>query len=432
MSSLNAKLKTLPVTTHEGAIAKRISPYQQLRRSVLSTLLWENQFYEDGQEISQRILSLCEQVSKDELATLALEARGKFNLRHVPLLLLCGLIKKGGQGVADTIAATIQRADEMAELMAIYQSLGNNKMAKQLQKGLAKAFVKFGGYQLAKYNRDGAWKLRDVLFMSHARPRNEEQDKLWKELIDGKLSPPDTWEVELSAGKNKKETFTRLINEDKLGYLALLRNLRNMEQAGVDRDIILKALKEGNAERVLPFRFVAAARHAPQFEKALDQKLIASCKERNKLDGTTLVLVDVSGSMEYPLSGKSDLKRVDAAATLASMIDGDVRVFSFSEHCKEVPHRLGMAGVDTIIKSQPHSSTMLGIALKTIQTINHDRIIVITDEQSSDRIPDPVAKKAYMINVDSYKNGVGYGKWTHIDGFSEAVLTYIKEVEKEG
>lgn len=429
MSSLNTKLKTAPITTHEGAVAKRITPYQELRRSVLACFLWENQFYENGQSIAERILNLCDKVMFEDLADLALEARNDFKLRHVPLLLLCGLIKRGGSDVSDVIAAVIQRPDEMGELLSIYQSLGNKKIAKQLQKGLAKAFIKFDAYQLAKYNRDGAWRLRDVLFISHARARNEEQDKLWKDLIDGKLAPPDTWEVALSGGADKKETFTRLIEENKLGYLALLRNLRNMEQAGVDRGLVIKALEAGNADRVLPFRFVAAARHAPQYEKVLDQKLIASCKGRNKLDGTTLVLVDVSGSMTSPLSQKSDLNRMDAACTLASMLDGDIRVFSFSSMCKEVPHRMGMAGVEAIRGSQPNSSTRLGEALRDTQRLKHDRIIVITDEQSSSRVPDPVVDKAYMINVASYKNGVGYGKWTHIDGFSESVLQYIKEVE---
>jgi hypothetical protein len=54
---------------------------------------------------------------------------------------------------------------------------------------------------------------------------------------------------------------------------------------------------------------------------------------------------------------------------------------------------------------------------------------VITDEQSHDAVPDPVAPLAYMINVASYRNGVGYGRWVHIDGFSEQVLRFIAEYE---
>ena len=428
MSSLNAKLKT-PVVNHAGGPSRRFTPYHELRRAVLSCLLWENQFYESGKSIAERILDLSDKVTHEELSSLAIEARTTFKLRHAPLLLLCALCKRGGPGVADTINAVVQRADELCELMAIYQSLGNKKISKQLQKGLAMAFTKFDAYQLAKYNRDGAWKLRDVLFISHARPKNDQQKNTWEKLINGTLESSDTWEVELSAGKDKKATFTRLILEGKLGYLALLRNLRNMEQAGVDRRIVQKALQEGDASRVLPFRFVAAARHAPQHEPILDKKLIAACKGNNNFKGRTIVLVDVSGSMDAQLSAKSDITRMDAACTLASVIDGDVRVFSFSERTVEVPHRLGMAGVDAIRKSQRHSSTRLGEAVRHANAIPHDRLIVITDEQAQGSVPDPVAKNAYLINVASYQTGINYGRWIGISGFSEGIIQYIKEFE---
>ena len=98
----------------------------------------------------------------------------------------------------------------------------------------------------------------------------------------------------------------------------------------------------------------------------------------------------------------------------------------------EIPPRRGMAGVDAVINSQPHGGTYLGAAVAAANKLKHDRLIVITDEQSHDRVPDPVANKAYMINVASNQNGVGYGKWTHIDGFSEAVIKFIVESERDG
>lgn len=143
------------------------------------------------------------------------------------------------------------------------------------------------------------------------------------------------------------------------------------------------------------------------------------------------MLVDVSGSMDTQLSARSDLKRIDAAAALASVVHGDLRVFSFSDRLVEVPPRRGMAGVDAVIRSQPHGSTYLGQAVTMLNREPHDRLIVITDEQSHDRVSDPAAKLAYMINVASAKNGVGYGKWTHIDGFSESVIRYIHESEND-
>jgi hypothetical protein len=395
--------------------------------------LWEKEFYEDGKSIAQRISEQAAKVDRATLSALAIEARKVHNLRHVPLLLLCELAKKGGSGVADTIAEVISRADELTELLAVYWRNGKCPISKQMKLGLAKAFLKFDEYQLAKYNRDGAIKLRDVLFLCHAKPLNKEQADLFLRLTNNTLATPDTWEVALSGGADKKQAFTRLLQEGKLGYMALLRNLRNMEQVGVDRDLVKDALlSRKGAQRVLPFRFTAAARACPAYEAALDKAMMFSIEALPKLDGTTIVLVDVSGSMDAKLSVKSDLTRADAAATLASIINADdLRVFSFSERTVEVPARKGMAGVEAILKSQRHYSTNLREALDYVNTLKHNRLIVITDEQASSRIPAPVCKNAYMINVASARNGVGYGKdWVHIDGFSENVLKFVHEMEK--
>lgn len=448
MSSLNTKAVSEKKYTHEGAVAVlHMTPEQQLRRSVMSCLLWESEFYEDGQSIADRIVTTAHKCDPDFVGNLAVEVRSKGNLRHVPLLLLSSLLNhplkhKAEIPICNHINATIQRADELTELLSVYWRNGKRPLAAQLKKGLARAFTKFNAYSLAKYNRDNQIKLRDVLFLCHAKPKDTEQAEVWKRLVDGTLASPDTWEVELSAGKDKKETFERLIKEGKLGYLALLRNLRNMMQAGCDIPLVSKAILErkNGAERILPFRYVAAARVVPMLEPTIDQALLASISELPKLLGTTVVLVDVSGSMDHPLSGKSDLTRLDAAAALASIINGNCRVFTFSSKCLEVPPRRGMAGVDVIRKSQPHSSTFLGEAVEQVnrEVNSYDRLIVITDEQSHDKIQSPKFNirtghdaKGYMINVASYQNGVGYKDtgYCHIDGFSERVLSFIHEYE---
>jgi 60 kDa SS-A/Ro ribonucleoprotein len=104
-------------------------------------------------------------------------------------------------------------------------------------------------------------------------------------------------------------------------------------------------------------------------------------------------------------------------------------VFTFSDRLVEVPPRRGMSGVAAVINSQPHGSTRLGEAVRALPA--HDRLIVVTDEQSHDSVPNPAAR-GYMINVASAKNGVGYGAWTHLDGFSENVLRFIHETESWG
>lgn len=430
--------------THEGARAARINADQALRRSIMSCLLYENEFYEDGVIIADRIGDLVKQVSTVSVAEMAVEAREKMHLRHVPLLLMTHLarVATGMSLVSETLPKVIQRADELAEFLAIYAKVNGvtpdkikPKLSNQVRKGLAAAFGKFSEYALQKYNRDGAIKLRDVLFLCHAKPRDDEQAALWQRLIDGKLAIPDTWETQLSAGKDKRETFTRLISEGKLGYLALLRNLRNMEQAGVDRKLVNDAIlaRRNGADKVLPFRFVAAARAAVSFEPVLDQALLATINDLKPMDGMTAILVDVSGSMDNKLSARSDLTRKDAAAALASIWPGDRRVFSFANDLIEVPARIGMAGIDAIQQSQSGGTRLFSAIDEVNRTVRYDRIVVITDEQAFQEYgrgcPDPIGK-GYMINVASLKNGVGYGRWVHIDGFSEHVLRWIAEYER--
>ncbi|MDQ0462565.1 hypothetical protein QO010_000313 [Caulobacter ginsengisoli] len=419
--------------TYEGAPAVVLTAEQALRRSVLSCLLWETEFYEGGVTIADRIESLAGEVEVQVLADLAVEARERFKLRHAPLILLVALSRrKAGALTAQTIERVIQRADELSEFLVLYWRGGKRPLAKQVKLGLGRALAKFDAYQLAKYDREGPVRLRDVLFLTHPKPKDEAQAALWKQLAERGLPSPDTWEVALSGGADKKATFERLLAENRLGYLALLRNLRNMDQAGVDPEAVKAAiLARRGAERVLPFRYVAAARAAPRFEPWLDQALTETVLESPVPDGRTIVLVDVSGSMDWQLSQRSDLKRIDAAAALASIVPGDVRVFTFSNGVVEVPPRRGMAGVDAVIRSQPHGGTELGKAVAHVNRLPHERLIVVTDEQSSDPVPDPVAARAYMINVASAKNGVGYGRWTHIDGFSESVLRFIAEHEAQ-
>jgi 60 kDa SS-A/Ro ribonucleoprotein len=444
MARLNTLNLNFDPRTHEGAPARHISPELQLRRSVLACLLWEKQFYEDGVEIAGRITELVPKVASEKVAALAVEARAQMKLRHAPLLLVREMARhRTHRGlVADTLASVIQRADELAEFVAIYWKDGRIPLSGQVKKGLAAAFPKFDEYALAKYDRGGPVKLRDVLFLSHAKPRDAAQAGVWKKLIWGRLNPPDTWEVALSSGADKREAWQRLLAENRLGAMALLRNLRNMREASVAEDLVLSALRSMNAARVLPFRFLAAARYAPRWEETLEEAMLKCVAGQEKLAGKTVVLVDVSGSMTASLSRRSEMQRTDAAYGLAVLlreIGEKVSVFSFSDDLVEVPARRGFALRDAIDASQRHNSTQLGKAVESLnRKETYDRLVVITDEQAHDSVPGPCQwrdglsrpSKGYVINVASYKNGVGYGKWTHIDGWSESVVEYIRTLEQ--
>src|SRR5919206_1080510 len=190
MARLN--LFNLGPRTHEGVRARTLSPELQLRRSVLACLLWEDQFYEDGVEIAGRIAELVPKVASEEVAALAVEAREKMKLRHAPLLLVREMARHATHRgfVAETLERVIQRADELSEFVAIYWKDGRVPLSAQVKKGLAAAFPKFDEYALAKYDRGGPIKLRDVLFLTHAKPRDDVQAEVWKRLIAGELTAP--------------------------------------------------------------------------------------------------------------------------------------------------------------------------------------------------------------------------------------------------
>lgn len=440
MAKMNVWKRLFPVRTHEGAVAEKVDARSELRRTVLTCLLWEDTFYEKGSDIAKRMAALAAENKPEVVAALAREARDKMQLRHAPLFLVRELARQKGAGtlVAETLEHVIQRADELGEFVALYWKEQKQPLSAGVKRGLARAFPKFDAYQLAKYDRESVVKLRDVLFLCHAKPKDEAQATLWKKLVENTLESPDTWEVALSVGKDKRENFERLLREGKLGGLAVLRNLRLMLASGVDPKLIRERLDKG-AARALPFRFLTAARYAPKLEDALEQAMLKGIAGLEKLAGSTGLVVDVSGSMNCGLSKKGETTRMDAAAGLAILLREkaeDFAIATFSDACIELPPRRGFALRDVIAGSQAHSGTYLKRALTELRDKPAwralDRLIVITDEQSHDGILPGWTPRAYVVNVAPYQHGISYGNgWTHIDGWSERVIDYIAAVEAE-
>lgn len=485
MSKLNKPAKSQPVFNHEGARVQSISPYLQLKRTVLATMLWESGFYESGEEIAARISNLVPQVAPEKVASLAIQARNDQHLRHVPLFVAREMARhdKHKGLVSSVLDEIIQRPDELTEFLSIYWKTNGGKktLSAQVKKGLARAFGKFNEYSLAKYNQQNEVKLRDVLFLTHAKPSDisgagkkapelvkktgnqvtysrgevrRHAKSVFTKLINDTLQTPDTWEVAISACKNEQEKcieWTRLITEGKLGGLAFLRNLRNMEQCGVSRDVIRKAFTSVNFSRVLPFRFISAAKYAPHFEPELEQAMFRGCADLPKLKGKTALIIDTSPSMfGAPVSVKSEINRFEAAAALSMLVREvceEVSIFAFNQQSYSIPPRRGFALRDALAKTQ-NGWSCGGLAVEQANKEGYDRIIVLTDGEwhvmcaagthsytsgctgkAQDVSPAPLTDKAYMINVANTQYGVGYGKWTSIDGWSESVIDYIREFE---
>ena len=291
------------------------------------------------------------------VAKLAIYSREQMYLRSIPLVLVAELAKvhSGDDLISRLTERVIQRADEITELLAYYQYANGrwetkklNRLSKQIQKGIAAAFNKFDAYQFAKYNRKTNITFKDALFLTHPKAKDEAQQLLFNNIIAGNLEAPYTWEVELSTlGQQKFNTdksrmkairakWEELIASGRLGYMAMMRNLRNILQAGVNKKTIqfvanrLANKEEVRKSRQLPFRYLAAFRELEKLQmdgvsvilNALETAIQHSAKNISGFGWDTRVLLaaDVSGSMMQPVSQRSKIRCYDVGLVLSMLM----------------------------------------------------------------------------------------------------------------
>jgi hypothetical protein len=369
------KRKLQQTTNHEGARAYTITPEAELYAAVVTSSLSDG-FYEGSGERVARIRELIGRVDAAFVAKLAIYTRTSMHMRSIPLVLAVELAKStSGNGlVAKTVRGTVKRADEITELLAYYQAANMregvkklNKLSKQIQKGLADAFNGFDEYQFAKYNKDTAVRLRDALFLVHPRAKDEGQQALFNKIANNTLAVPYTWETELSAaGKAARaqgiekttamrQAWEQMIDSNRLGYMATLRNLRNMLQAGVSAQHMVKVCnylsdhKAVAGSKQLPFRFLSAYREIQWIPGtntqmclyALEQAIGHSAANLSGFGRRSSVLIacDVSGSMQQAVSAGSSVQLFDIGLVLGMLLQSKcARVVTgiFGTYWKEV------------------------------------------------------------------------------------------------
>lgn len=385
--------KVKETVNHEGAKAFVLTPQLELYTAVATAGL-SDQFYETASEKMQRIRELIAKNDAAFVAKLAVYVREQMHLRSIPLVLAVELAKlqSGNAVVGQLTNRVVQRADEITELLAYYAMANQrtdvkklNKLSKQLQKGLAAAFNKFDEYQFAKYNRDAAVKLKDALFLVHPKAKDEAQQALFNKIVNNELQVPYTWETELSAlGQLKYDTaelkaaavkakWEELIMSGKVGYMAMLRNLRNILQAEVSKEALNKVCEFiGNEKAVanskqLPFRFLAAYRELKEVDNgrvskvldALEQAVLYSAANIAGFDEDTSVVIaaDVSGSMQKAISAKSKVLYYDIGLMLAMLLKnrcGNAVTGMFGDTWKviNVPNKNILANVQEFYKRE--------------------------------------------------------------------------------
>lgn len=452
------------IAGQETKTAGKYTDYELLRRVTLSNLLHESNYYQTSDTIMKQIEDLVKIVSPEKVIDLAIECRFQQTLRHTPLWLVL-LVSEYHKGypVSEAIAKIANRPDMLMDLLGMIKfrkgikatgkKLNLLKGLKGIKKGMAKAFNNYNDYQIAKYKKSNMeFSLIDVVNLVHPKPIQKNEKSL-KELVENKLVAADTWEVSLTKGKDKKETFERLINEGKLGALATLRNLRNMKECQMSRAMIKKAISQVKSQMLTPLNFLAAQRVANEYTEDINEAMKRSFVDY-KIPGTTILAIDVSGSMGSVTSKMSDFDRLDLALSMAALgsyvFEDLILVFTAgSDGSKIGTHMvynnskgLGIFNDINAIRREVGQGGIFTAQLcewlkEKGYAKDADRLVVISDSQDVDvaygskKKPDTSPyNHSYIIDISTNTHGIKTGVWTaEINGMSDRLFRYIVALE---
>lgn len=319
MARFNTKTTGTKTTNLAGGVGYAQSPEMELV-SILLTSFVKDQYYRDADMTMNRLKELISKVDPKFAAQAAIFTRHEFGMRSISHVLAGELVKyASGQPWARSFYDKIvRRPDDMLEITSYYFGAGNKRLSSAMQFGFRKAIEKFDEYQLAKYrgeNRDVS--LVDMVRLVRPASTSPNINAIGK-LINGELKSTETWEAKLTtAGQTaetveekqelKKEAWTELVMSRKIGYFALLRNLRNiMNQAPDVIDVACELLvnpKLIKTSLVLPFRYLTAINEIDT-SSAIGRKVVAAIHKAFEISldnipdlPNTLVVVDNSGSM---------------------------------------------------------------------------------------------------------------------------------------
>lgn len=443
MSKFNATA-TYPMpemtTNHEGYAAYSMDPKSKLVTQVLTSFFNESKFYGDNSKEIEETIRQVIKTDPEFVAKLAAFARREFNMRSISHVLIGYLANtpEGKPFVKQAVKSCVLRGDDATEILAFYLSTFGKPIPNSLRKGLRDVFSTFDAYTLAKYKGESkSVKMKDILCLCRPAPKNAEQSETWKKLLEERLEPAYTWETELSAKGNTTEVWQELIDSGKVGYMALLRNLRNILNAAPSNlDKVLEKIadpEEVRKSRQLPFRFMSVYRNVPwdswckqKTWDALDQAADAAVENLPKIPGKTVIAIDVSGSMSDTISNKSDVRCCDIAMLLgliANRICEQSRVFTFDTNIRElnIPRRNGLIS-EAIERSVYGGGTDMSLPFRKmlVDDIACDRLIILSDNECNVSSNDSVYYSWYGREqetvqklADQYRRKTGNNIWVH-------------------
>lgn len=463
----NLKNKSKKTLNYAGGEAYEETPKLELTSIALTSFL-KDQFYRSANDTYTKIIELCNTIEdKEFIAKLAVYARNIHGIRTVSHVLAGEIARmvKNEEWTKEFFYHVIHRPDDMAEILAYYLLKYGKPIPNAMKKGFANAFSKFDEYQLAKYRGEGnSIKLIDIANLVHPMPTAKNALAL-KKLVDGELVSKDTWESELTKAGQKAETendklelkanvWINLVKERRIGYFALLRNLRNIIQQCPDIiPDVCDMLMDGDLIRnsmVLPFRYLAALKAlstidgASRVVKAINVALEISVANVPSLPDT-VVVIDKSGSMGHSIDFDSPLNKAALfGAILAKKNDSDIVVFANTAHYLTLNTDDSLLTLTHQIANDPFSGGTNFHSIFRTLTKPYRRIIILSDEQGWVEYNTPtkdLAEYSKKFNCNPYIYSfdlTGYGQLQFpenrvcaLAGISEKIFDIMKLVEAD-
>ncbi len=385
------------------------SPEMELA-SILLTSFAQDQHYRSAQDTFDKLKTLLPKLDPQFAAKAAIYARHEFGMRSITHVLAVEISAyiSGEPWAKNFYHSIVKRPDDMLEIMAYYYANGGKTLPNAMKKGFAKSFDKFDGYQLAKYRgTQKSVKLVDVVNLVHPKSTDRNAQAL-ESLVKDTLISTDTWEAKLTqAGQvattemdkkaRKAAVWADLLRTGKLGYFALLRNLRNIaEQAPELTGAVCALLTDQRRIKkslVLPFRYLTAldavqATNVPgkrAITKALNEALEIALSNVPKFDGKTLIVLDDSGSMTWRNSGKGNKTPMEIGSVFAAILykSNESDLMRFSDDASYLTPYHGDAAMsiaNRLIRSAKSGGTNFHAIFEKAKSA-YDRVVILSDMQ---------------------------------------------------
>ncbi|OOM71487.1 hypothetical protein CLPUN_49540 [Clostridium puniceum] len=447
----------------EGHVALKMELKEKLITEVLTSFFNEGKFYGDN---SLEIVNDLRKVIKIDpkfVANLAIYARKEIHLRSISHVMVSELAYdvQGKKYIRRVLNQVVERVDDMAEILSYYLNIYGKLIPNSSKKGLGDYFLRFDEFSLAKYNSAKEIKLKDIVNLVHPKPNNNEQSKMFKRLLEDNLEIPFTWEIMLSSEGNNKSTWEKLIESNKLGYMAILRNLRNIIKANPDNiNKVYEVLESENRvkkSKQLPFRYYSAFNGlshegvgTSKIYDVLETAIRYSTSNIERLSGKTFISTDVSGSMSNRVSQKSDMTCAEIGTLLMSIAnsichEAITSTFDTSFKLTSLATKNGIIANAKFIKPT-WGGTDLSLPIRYLlqNKIYVDRIVLLSDNEINSGYD-----RVCQIYINQYRKKVNPNVWIHaidllgygtqqfkgekvniIAGWNEKILEFIPNVEK--